>query len=120
MFVMPSITWVGYLVTWIPIMNVLVCLVCAAAFVRVRALAATDSKSVLCVEQQPSQYKCTVGDFSSSSWTARAALDSASINTTGWARLVVEGQAGVSAGITAYSQGFIEGFLSRELMDLSW
>ena len=46
--------------------------------------------SVFCKSGLDVQYVCTFGSLSAKTWTARASLDSASINTTGWGRLVVE------------------------------
>lgn len=66
-----------------------------------------------------SAYSCTVGAFEESPWTSRATLDSASINTTGWGRLVIEINHDEGAYEGAFASGFIEGYISRELIDLS-
>ena len=83
------------------------------------ALNATTA-SVLCTKAGLDKYSCTIGEFSSTTWSARASLDAASINTTGWGRLVVESNSAAASEAAAYGEGVLEGFLTSELIDLSW
>jgi hypothetical protein len=76
--------------------------------------------SIACEKHTQYQYSCIVGDFSTRPWSARGSLDAESINTTGWGRLVVESNESVPQEETAFASGFIEGYLTWELIDLAW
>ena len=76
--------------------------------------------SVYCKAGLDVQYACTISTGTPQQWTARASLDTASINVTGWSRLVVETNAGEAKDMQAYASGYIEGFLSWDLVDLTW
>lgn len=77
------------------------------------------SYSVNCTSLDDS-FQCIVNPFSASQWSARATLDAQSINTTGWGRLVVELNGDVDEETRIYAGGYIEGYISQELIDLSW
>lgn len=82
------------------------------------ALASAQQLSVLC-ENNSGRYICGINPYSQSPWTVRVSLNQEQ-NRTGWANLVAETNGAAVADIAAYGLGYAEGFVSRELIDLSW
>lgn len=82
---------------------------------------ASDKKaSVLCRAAGTTGYTCAVQAFEATPWSARASLVDSTINTTGWGSLVVEGNGEVAVELAAYGSGFVEGYLTYDLIDLAW
>lgn len=63
---------------------------------------------------------CKLGPFAARPWSARASFEASTLNSTGWMHLTVESNAGVPDNVAAFAAGYIEGIMTREVIDLEW